>query len=99
MSPLLTRLAILLSQLDTFIDDLVKPYVAAQHEDAGQWQLDFHRYGQHQVSTLPNQLGEPGEVLLIAEALASSQEIASSLASTARVATAVSCVPNTRRIS
>ena len=90
---LLIVVAILIGQLDTFLDDLVRPYIASQHKDAGEWQLDFHRYGQHQVSTLPNQLGQPGEVLIIGEALASTQEIANSLAATARFATAVSRRP------
>jgi hypothetical protein len=90
---LLTVAACLIGQLDTFLEDLVKPYIASQHKDAGEWQLEFHKYGQHQVSTLPNQLGQAGEVMIIGEALASTQEIANSLAATARFATAVSRHP------
>lgn len=82
-------LAILINQLDGFLER-VKEYVVVQHEDAkGTWELDFHIYGQHQVSTAPPNQGQPAEVFLIGEALAPTQELATSVACVARVAITV----------
>lgn len=68
----------------------MKWYVRKQHQHAeGEWELDFHRYGQDHVSTLPGRIGQLGEVFLIGEALGSTPELAKSVASTARIATAV----------
>jgi hypothetical protein len=69
----------------------VRWYVGKQHQHAnGEWDLDFHIYGHNQVSAIPEEAGRPSEVLIIGEALASTQELAKSIAATARVATAVS---------
>jgi hypothetical protein len=86
-------LAILISQLDGFLER-VKEYVAVQHEDAeGTWELDFHVYGQHHVSTVAPNIGQPAEVFLIGEALASTQVLATSAVCAARVAITVRAVP------
>ncbi|KAF2446173.1 hypothetical protein P171DRAFT_430385 [Karstenula rhodostoma CBS 690.94] len=74
---------ILIGQLDSLLKE-IKNYVAEQHKDAmGTWDLDWHVYGQHQTTAD----GQPAEVFLIGEALASTQELARSVASTARIAT------------
>ncbi|KAF9636558.1 hypothetical protein BFW01_g7454 [Lasiodiplodia theobromae] len=72
---------ILIDQLDTLLER-VKAYVAAQHRDHSGWELDFHVYGK--------QVPPSSEIFLIGEALASSQQLATSLACTARIATTVS---------
>ena len=60
---------------------MVKGYVHQQHPDnAGEWKLDFHVYGKDQY----NNAG-PGELFVVAEALASTQQLANSVASKARV--------------
>lgn len=51
----------------------------------GNWDLDFHTYGQGQSTPLG-----PGEVFIIAEAVASTQELATGLVSTARIGMIVS---------
>ncbi|KAL1616687.1 hypothetical protein SLS54_008254 [Diplodia seriata] len=69
---------ILIDQRDVLLER-VKAYVAAQHRDsAGSWQLGFHVYG----------AGSP-EIFIVGEALASSQQLATSVANTARIATIV----------
>lgn len=79
----------MISQLDGFLER-VKDYVALQHEgQEGTWELDFHVYGQNQVSTLPLNKGQPAEIFLIGEALASTQALATSVAATTRVACTV----------
>ncbi|KAF2637851.1 hypothetical protein P280DRAFT_457567 [Massarina eburnea CBS 473.64] len=73
---------ILIRQLDSVLDTIRK-YVEFQHEDTeGTWQMDWHIYGKDTVT----KDGKPGEVFIIGEALAPTQELASSLVSTARVA-------------
>lgn len=75
--------AILIGQLDSVLE-MVKGYVEKQHEGVeGTWDLDWHIYGQHQTTAD----GQPAEVFLIGEALASTQELARGVASTARIAT------------
>lgn len=65
-----------------------------QHEDAeGTWELDFHIYGQHQISTLALNQGPPSEIFLIGEALASTQTLATSVVCVARVAVTVRLLP------
>ncbi|KAI1137608.1 hypothetical protein F5Y05DRAFT_404776 [Hypoxylon sp. FL0543] len=75
---------ILIKQFDSLIET-VKGYAAEQHSHAaGEFQLDFHLYGKHDdeaASTSPSQ-----EIFLIGEVLASSQELATSVAATARIA-------------
>ncbi|KAI1873706.1 uncharacterized protein JN550_002975 [Neoarthrinium moseri] len=67
---------ILINQLDNILQ-LIKSYVASQHAGtSGKWELDFHIHGKNTE-----------EVFLVGEALAESQSLATSIASTARVAT------------
>ncbi|RBR17448.1 hypothetical protein FVER53590_11950 [Fusarium verticillioides] len=71
---------ILVSQIDKLLAR-VKVYVDQQHpEITGQWSLDFHVYGKDQYT----QAG-PGQLFIVAEALASTQQLANSIASKARV--------------
>ncbi|KAL6352466.1 hypothetical protein LRP88_14233 [Fusarium phalaenopsidis] len=73
-------LDVLISQIDDVLA-MVKGYVHQQHTDnAGEWKLDFHVYGKDQY----NNAG-PGELFVVAEALASTQQLANSVASKARV--------------
>jgi hypothetical protein len=77
------KIAILIGQLDLVLS-LIRKYVAFQHEDTkGTWQMDWHVYGKDTVT----KDGKPGEIFIIGEALAPTQELANSLVSTARVAT------------
>ncbi|KAF4921263.1 hypothetical protein CGCVW01_v006170 [Colletotrichum viniferum] len=70
----------LINQLDDLLS-LVKAYVKQQHPNIpGDWELDFHTYGQGQSTPLG-----PGEVFIIAEAVAPTQELATGLVSTARI--------------
>ncbi|OTA98992.1 hypothetical protein M426DRAFT_325510 [Hypoxylon sp. CI-4A] len=74
---------ILIKQFDSLIK-LVKGYATDQHSNvSGTWELDFHTYGK------PNEDDESGasspEIFIIGEALASSQELATSVAATARI--------------
>ncbi|KAF5977280.1 hypothetical protein FCOIX_6547 [Fusarium coicis] len=71
---------ILVSQIDKLLAR-VKVYVDQQHpEITGQWNLDFHVYGKDQHT----QAG-PGQLFIVAEALAPTQQLANSIASKARV--------------
>ncbi|KAH7274805.1 hypothetical protein B0J15DRAFT_518613 [Fusarium solani] len=71
---------ILISQIDDVLA-MVKRYVHQQHPDnAGEWKLDFHVYGKDQYNA-----AGPGELFVVAEALASTQQLANSVASKARV--------------
>ncbi|KAH0438771.1 caib baif family enzyme [Colletotrichum camelliae] len=71
---------ILINQLDDLLS-LVKAYVKQQHPNIpGTWDLDFHTYGQGQSTPLG-----PGEVFIVAEAVAPTQELATGLVSTARI--------------
>ncbi|KAI1064051.1 hypothetical protein LB506_005455 [Fusarium annulatum] len=71
---------ILVSQIDKLLAR-VKVYVDQQHpEITGQWNLDFHVYGKDQYT----QAG-PGQLFIVAEALAPTQQLANSIASKARV--------------
>jgi hypothetical protein len=80
----------LIDQLDNYLER-IKEYVALQHQDVEEsWELEFHVYGQHQVSTLPLNRGQPSEIFLIGEALASTQQLATSIAHVARIAATVS---------
>ncbi|KAF5586931.1 hypothetical protein FPCIR_7740 [Fusarium pseudocircinatum] len=71
---------ILVSQIDKLLAR-VKVYVDQQHpEITGQWKLEFHVYGKDQHT----QAG-PGQLFIVAEALAPTQQLANSIASKARV--------------
>lgn len=71
----------------------MKQYVRIQCSHIeGTFDLDWHIYGKDQVSAHPEHVGQPSEIFLVGEALASSQELATSVAHTARVATIVSCI-------
>ncbi|KAF1953183.1 hypothetical protein CC80DRAFT_420605 [Byssothecium circinans] len=74
---------ILINQLDLVLSTIRK-YVEFQHEyTEGTWKMDWHVYGKGTVT----KEGKAGEVFIIGEALAPTQELANSLVSTARVAT------------
>ncbi|KAF5712236.1 hypothetical protein FGLOB1_4614 [Fusarium globosum] len=71
---------ILVSQIDKLLAR-VKVYVDQQHpEITGQWNLDFHVYGKDQYTP-----AGPGQLFIVAEALAPTQQLANSIASKARV--------------
>ncbi|KAF4978855.1 hypothetical protein FZEAL_4837 [Fusarium zealandicum] len=71
---------ILIPQIDKALA-AVKGYVHKQHSDVSEdWKLDFHVYGKGQH----NEAG-PGELFIVAEALAPTQQLANSIASKARV--------------
>ncbi|KAI3571796.1 hypothetical protein IWW34DRAFT_894421 [Fusarium oxysporum f. sp. albedinis] len=71
---------ILVSQIDKLLGR-VKVYVDQQHpEITGQWNLDFHVYGRDQHTS-----SGPGQLFIVAEALAPTQLLANSIASKARV--------------
>ncbi|KAH7305275.1 hypothetical protein B0I35DRAFT_493239 [Stachybotrys elegans] len=71
---------ILINQIDNLLPR-VKTYVQHQHADlGGKWDLGFHVYGKGQKG--PN---GPGELFMVVEALAETQQLATSLASKARV--------------
>ncbi|GKT46220.1 uncharacterized protein ColSpa_06401 [Colletotrichum spaethianum] len=76
---------ILVQQLDSFLVS-VKAYVKQQRLNVpGDWDIDFHVYGKGQSTPTG-----PGEVFLIAEAVASTQQLATGVVSTARIAMIVS---------
>ncbi|KAK1569467.1 3-methylaspartate ammonia-lyase [Colletotrichum navitas] len=76
---------ILVRQLDDFLVS-VKAYVKQQHSGIpGDWDLDFHVYGRGQSTPTG-----PGEVFIVVEAVAPTQQLATGLASTARIALIVS---------
>ncbi|RKL21727.1 hypothetical protein BFJ68_g2039 [Fusarium oxysporum] len=71
---------ILVSQIDKLLAR-VKVYVDQQHpEIAGQWNIGFHVYGKDQYTH-----AGPGQLFIVAEALAPTQQLANSIASKARV--------------
>ncbi|WZH47227.1 uncharacterized protein QYS62_008371 [Fusarium acuminatum] len=71
---------ILVSQIDILLPR-VKAYVDQQHpEIKGQYKLDFHVYGKNQFTPTG-----PGQLFIVAEALAPTQRLANSIASKARV--------------
>ncbi|GAD96986.1 hypothetical protein NECHADRAFT_90636 [Paecilomyces variotii No. 5] len=73
---------ILVSQLDSFLAS-VKAYVKKQHiHSKGTWSLGFHIYGRGVAS----EKTAPGEVFVVGEASAETQTLATSIASTARIA-------------
>lgn len=82
-----TQVAILIQQFDS-LSSLVKEYVASQHSHAtGEYEFDFHLYGKPDENT---PITQSSEIFLIGEALASSQELATSVAATARIGIIVS---------
>ncbi|KAK6221103.1 hypothetical protein LQW54_001676 [Pestalotiopsis sp. IQ-011] len=67
---------ILIRQIDDFVTR-IRDYVDTQHRDSsGWWKVDFHVHGRN-----------TDEVFLVGEALADTQVLATSVASTARIAT------------
>ncbi|KAH7324205.1 hypothetical protein B0I35DRAFT_449254 [Stachybotrys elegans] len=71
---------ILISQIDHLLP-LIKAYVKHQHPDIdGEWEMGFHVYGKGQEG--PH---GPGELFIIVETLATTQQLATSLAAKARV--------------
>ncbi|KAK7214805.1 hypothetical protein V2G26_002808 [Clonostachys chloroleuca] len=72
---------ILISQLDWFLQS-VKDFAGSQHSHVEEkWNIGFHTYGfnEHDPEYVPS------EVFIVAEVIAESQEVATSLASTVRV--------------
>ena len=95
MAVLTVFTAIFIGQLDSILQR-IKEYVAQQHKDVeGTWDLDWHVYGQHQTTAD----GQLAEVFLIGEALGSTQELANSVTSTARVGTVHTPYPNQKATS
>lgn len=80
---------ILISQIDEFLVR-VKEFVTQQHKEAtGTWEIEFHVYGANGVmgALEPGDTSyKPREIFLVGEALASSQILATSVASCARIA-------------
>ncbi|KAF6802430.1 caib baif family enzyme [Colletotrichum sojae] len=71
---------VLINRLDSVLKR-VKDYVKDQHANIqGHWDLDFHVYGKGQSSPQG-----PGEVFMVAEAIAPTQDEATAVVSTARV--------------
>lgn len=75
---------VLIAQLQSFLRR-VKEYVVQQHAHINKedkWELEFHEYGQnaHDSST------QKGEVVIVGEALANTQSLATSVISCARIA-------------
>ncbi|KAH8885478.1 hypothetical protein GQ53DRAFT_877383 [Thozetella sp. PMI_491] len=72
---------ILLSQMDEFLDS-IRRHVEEQHDNvpADSWELDWHVYGRDESGNLAAQ------ICLIGEARAATQELATSIAATAKVA-------------
>lgn len=63
------------------VKGLIKKYVKQQHPDVpGEWKLDFHTYGSG--TTRPG--GAPGPIFLIAEVLAPTQALATTICNSAR---------------
>lgn len=74
---------ILIRQLHSVLDT-VKDYARRQHSHVQEkWDLDFHIYG---LNPNPNDRAVDGQVFVIGEALAETQEVATSVVSTARIA-------------
>ncbi|KAI8960262.1 hypothetical protein F5Y11DRAFT_358643 [Daldinia sp. FL1419] len=72
---------ILISQLDSLLK-IVKRYAVEQHSHvAEKWEFDFHIYGRPEKGAE----SESPEVFIIGEALAPTQELATSIAATARI--------------
>ena len=80
---------ILIAQIDSFLVR-VKDFVKQQHKSAPEgWDIDFHVYGANGImgSQEPGCSSyEPREIFLVGEALASTQRLATSIASSARIA-------------
>ncbi|KAI1372462.1 hypothetical protein F4677DRAFT_263532 [Hypoxylon crocopeplum] len=77
---------ILIKQFESLVD-IVKGYAASQHKHAsGEWEFDFHLYGKPDQSADDESVAQSQELFVIGEALASSQELATSVAATARIA-------------
>ena len=80
---------ILIGQIDSFLVR-VKEFVKQQHKNTTEaWDIDFHVYGANGVmgSQEPGSSSYlPREIFLVGEALASSQRLATSIASSGRIA-------------
>ncbi|CAJ2503502.1 Uu.00g108960.m01.CDS01 [Anthostomella pinea] len=78
---------ILLGQIDELLRR-VKQYAEEQHRGVpGTWELDFHRYGgPNGTAPLAPSGAPPSELFIIAEVLASTQDLATSVAAAAKIA-------------
>lgn len=92
---------ILIGQIDNFLAR-VKDHVTQQYKDAkGTWEIEFHVYGAKGImgNLEPGDPSyQPREIFLVGEALASSQALATSVASTARIACVHGPYPGQRGI-
>lgn len=81
----------MIKQLDS-LTEVVKRYAADQHEHVpGTYEFDFHFYGKEDGNAEDASAQQSPEVFLIGEVLASSQELATSVASTGKIGITVSC--------
>ncbi|KAI0476298.1 hypothetical protein GGR56DRAFT_693645 [Xylariaceae sp. FL0804] len=92
---------ILISQIDG-LTQRIKAYVADQHRTSqGTWELDFHYYGKPDKPSQPQTASDvpPPELFIIGEVLASSQDLADSVAATAKVANTHASYPGQKATS
>jgi hypothetical protein len=96
---------ILISQINKFLPR-VKEHVAEQHKDTvGDWKLDFHMYGMNDMNGIMGALepGEPSykprEIFVVGESFGSTQDLANSIPSTARIGCAHGPYPEQRGTS
>lgn len=91
---------ILIPQIPAFLET-VKDYVRAQHTDHSEpWDIYFHVYGlDASTQTLTRPARIPREVFIVGEVMAESQALATSLASSARVACAHGPYPGQKATS
>ncbi|KAI0599550.1 hypothetical protein F4775DRAFT_591337 [Biscogniauxia sp. FL1348] len=90
---------ILISQIDILLER-VKAYAAQQHRgQTGSWELDFHTYGKPSTPAQTLSAGKSPEVFLVGEVLASTQELATSVASAAKVAVTHGSYPGQKATS
>ncbi|RMJ13126.1 hypothetical protein BHE90_004942 [Fusarium euwallaceae] len=86
---------ILIPQVHSFLDS-VKAFASSQHSHISEkWDIGFHVYGfdEHRSDYVPS------EVFIVAECIAESQEVATSLASTVRVHCVHGSYPNQKATS
>ncbi|ETS79692.1 hypothetical protein PFICI_09545 [Pestalotiopsis fici W106-1] len=86
---------ILIPQVHSFLDS-VKAFAGSQHSHISEkWDIGFHTYGfdEHNPDFVPS------EVFVVAECIAESQEVATSLASTVRVHCVHGSYPNQKATS
>ncbi|KAI1505951.1 hypothetical protein F5X99DRAFT_415628 [Biscogniauxia marginata] len=91
--------AILIGQIDVLLEQ-VKAYAAQQHRGVpGNWELDFHYYGKPSEPSQAAFSKNTPEIFLIGEVLASTQQLATSVASAAKVAVTHGSYPGQKATS